>query len=87
MDNRPNAARRVGEVRGERLEAFVTGADHHPVAVEAHDVGLAVERVEHDGDATVLAQMRDGLGAAADAIEIGHLVRTQHYERPRESFR
>src|SRR4051812_3518225 len=51
-------------------------------AVQAQDARRAVEGAEHDHDAAVLAQVRDGLGAGPDVVEIGDLARAEHLEGP-----
>ena len=42
--------------------------------MEPHDLRRPLEGAEHDGDATVLAQVRDRLDTATGLVQIGHGV-------------
>ena len=50
-------------------------------AVEAADARRTVERAQHDRDAAVLADVGDGLDAAAGEIEVRDPVRPEDRER------
>jgi hypothetical protein len=65
----------------QRREALVVGEDHLGARVQAHDARRAVKGAQHDHQASVLAQVRDRLGAAADHVEIGDRALVEHAQR------
>ncbi len=75
-----------GKCAASFVEAVGARLDDGPAAVEAHDARRPVEGTEHQHDASVLAQVRDRLDAAAGEIEVRDAVRAEHGERV-ESFR
>src|SRR5947209_2218763 len=58
----------------------MAGGQHLRAAVQAHDLRRAFEAAEHDGDPSVLARVRDRLGAAADEVEVRDLPRPEDPE-------
>ena len=50
-------------------------------AVQAHDPRRPLEGAQHDDDAPVVAQVRDGLRAAADEVEVGDRVLVEDPQR------
>ena len=81
------AARAVGEAGHQVVEPRGAGQHHLAAAVQAHDVRRALERAEHQADAAVVAQVGDRLRAAAGQVEVRHLVRAEHRERPGQPLR
>ncbi len=64
-----------------RLQARKIGLvrfDGAPLAMEPQDFGRTLKRAEHDHDAAVFAQVRDGLDAAAENVEIGDRARSKN---------
>ena len=51
------------------------------LAVEPHDARRSLEGAEHEGDAAVLAEVGDGLDAAAGQVEVGDRRRPEDAER------
>jgi hypothetical protein len=58
------------ELLGEFGEPGVGFSDEGAAAVEADDLGRAIEGAEHDDDAAVFLEVRGGFGAAAGVILI-----------------
>jgi hypothetical protein len=79
-DDRARADPDRREPLGESREALVVDENRLGVAVEAHDARRALEGAEHHDDAAVLAEVRDGLDAAAGLVEVGDAARTEDGE-------
>ena len=67
-----------GKERPHALEPGGVRLDNRSMAVQAHDLRRTRERAEHQHDAAVLADVGDGLGAAARQVGIRGFARTQH---------
>lgn len=55
--------------------------DHLASSIEPHDLRIPVERAEHEGDPTVVTEMRDRFDPASGEIEVGDEIRVQNPKR------
>src|SRR5690606_17386275 len=68
-------------------ELVVVHGDEPSGAVQPDDVRGTFEGAEHDGDAAVLTQVRDGLSAAGGEVEVGEGVLVDDRERSVQALR
>lgn len=75
--------------RGEQLPGGVRVEDAvcSTGAVEPHDARPTLERGEHEHDPAVVAQVRDGLDAAAEQVDVGDLGGSEHLQQPGAALR
>src|SRR6266511_2290624 len=59
------------EPRRQLVPSFRTGQHDPSLPIQAHDPRRTGEGAEHEGDAAVVAQVGDGLGAAAGQVQVG----------------
>ena len=76
-----------GPLREESVEARVACHHHRAATVEAQDLRRALERAEHDHDASVFAQVRERLGAAPEHVEVRDGLGPGHAQRPDRALR
>ncbi len=73
--------RQCREVRCQRVEARRADLVHGAAPVDARDARISRERAGHERDASVLAQVRDRLDAAAGQVEVGDALRPEDAQR------
>ncbi len=64
----------------EFVERRLVAADDQAAAVDANDPRFAFEGTEHEDYAAVLAQVGDGLDAAAGPVEVGDAMWVEYSE-------
>ena len=80
MTDRTPPSRSVANLPDNSLEVLVVVLDDRAPAVDSDDSRRSVECTEHEHDPAVLAEMGDGLDAAARPVEIADAVRVDDGE-------